>query len=243
MAIDTSTAWASVALFDGRAVLAELTWQAERRHGDEVFPMLERLLASGHVSLADVDRVAVAVGPGSFTGVRIALSVTKGLARGRRAAVAGVGTLDVVAYPHASRRVVVCALLPAGGDDFYAAFYGQGAREGRDGDRTSEALLEERDGEWRRSSPYLAETLADLATHVSEPTLFAGELDADAEAALGDLLGARALFPEPAARLRRAGYLAELGWRALEAGHATPLDKLEPIYVKPAAVRGAAVRG
>lgn len=205
-------------------MLAELSWRAERRHGDEIFPMLERLLELGRVPLAEVDRIAVAVGPGSFTGVRIALSVAKGLARGRGAPLllAGVGTLDIVAYPHASRGVAVCALLPAGGDDHYAAFFG------------------ERDGEWRRTSPYLAETLADLATHVGEPTLFAGELGAETESTLVDLLGERALFLAPSARLRRAGYLAELGWRALEAGRATSLDKLEPIYVKPAAVRAAA---
>src|SRR5882762_6983731 len=73
LALDTSTAWASVALYDGKDVLGEETWHAQRRHGDELFPTIERLLASARSSLSDIDRVAVATGPGSFTGLRVAI--------------------------------------------------------------------------------------------------------------------------------------------------------------------------
>ena len=66
LALDTSTDWASVALFDGRDVIAEETWRAQRRQGDELFPAIERALLSTRTSLSSVDRVAVAVGPGSF---------------------------------------------------------------------------------------------------------------------------------------------------------------------------------
>ena len=59
IALDTSTSWASVALFDGRQVLAELTWRSHRRSGDELFPMLERALSLGDSSLSQVDRIAV----------------------------------------------------------------------------------------------------------------------------------------------------------------------------------------
>src|ERR671930_363849 len=72
LALDTSTDWASVALFDGRDVLAEETWRAQRRHGDELFPAIDRVLVSTRTAMSSVTRVAVATGPGSFTGLRVA---------------------------------------------------------------------------------------------------------------------------------------------------------------------------
>lgn len=220
LAIDTSTAWASLALFDGRDVVTELTWRAERRHGDEIFPMLERTLSLGRASMSDVDRIAVATGPGSFTGIRIAIATAKGLARGRDAAVAGVSTLDVLAYAHARTKLRVCPLLPAGREEYYAAFY------------------QDRHRVWARRSPYMAGTLAEICRHVGTHTLFVGELDGEAESALRDLLGPRAVFAPPASRMRRAGYLAELGWKELDS-RPRRIDELEPVYVKQASVRGS----
>ena len=219
LALDTATGTASVALFDGESVLGEVTWRGERRAGDELFPQLERLLALAGVSLGQVDRVAVATGPGSFTGIRVGIAAARGLARASGAAVAGVSTLDVLAYPHASSGVRVCPLLPAGRDEWYAAFY------------------EERGGAWERRSPYLAGTLADIAGHDHTRTLFVGEYADDDALALRDLLGAKAAFATPARRVRRAGYLAELGWAALERGVAAGRD-LEPVYVKSASIGG-----
>ena len=159
LALDTSTAWASVALYDGRAVLAEETWRAQRRHGDELFPAIERVLANARSSLAEVDRVAVATGPGSFTGLRIAIAAAQGIARGSGAAMAGVSTLDVLAYPHAPSKQRTCPLLPAGRSEWYAAFY------------------QERNRRWMRRSPYIAATLPDLCRQIGTHTLFVGEFD------------------------------------------------------------------
>lgn len=214
LALDTSTDWASVALYDGLAVLAEETWRAQRRHGDELFPAIERLLASARVSLAAVDRVAVATGPGSFTGLRVAIAAAQGIARGAGASLVGVSTLDVLAYPHAPSKQRTCPLLPAGRTEWYAAFY------------------QERNRKWMRRSPYLVATLPELCRQIGTHTLFVGELDPEAEATLRDLLGPKALFAPPASRMRRAGFLAELGWRALEAEPQTRLGEVEPIYVK-----------
>src|SRR5438093_8505852 len=89
LALDTSTDWASVALFDGRDVLAEETWRAQRRHGEELFAAIERVLLSTRSDLSAVTRVAVATGPGSFTGLRLAIAAGQGIARGNGAALVG----------------------------------------------------------------------------------------------------------------------------------------------------------
>ena len=221
LALDTSTAWASVALYDGREVLSEETWHAQRRHGDELFPTIERVLAQARRKISDVDRVAVATGPGSFTGLRVAIAAAQGIARGAGAALIGVSTLDVLAYPHAHSKQRTCALLPAGRTEFYAAFY------------------QERNRKWLRRSPYIVSTLADLCRQIGTHTLFVGEIDADAEQLLKDLLGPKALFVPPASRMRRAGYLAELGWKQLESQPQGKLAEIEPIYVKQPSIRSS----
>jgi tRNA threonylcarbamoyladenosine biosynthesis protein TsaB len=219
LALDTSTEWASVALYDGHHVLGEETWHAQRRHADELFPTIERLLARTRITLASIDKVAVATGPGSFTGLRIAIAAAQGIARGAGAAMVGISTLDVLAYPHAASKQRTCPLLPAGRDEFYAAFY------------------EERGGRWERQSPFIAATLPHLCRQIGSPTLFVGELAEDTEHTLRDLLGPHALFGSPASRMRRAGYLAELGWRALETAPQQKLGEIEPIYVKQPYIR------
>ncbi|HET8568271.1 MAG TPA: tRNA (adenosine(37)-N6)-threonylcarbamoyltransferase complex dimerization subunit type 1 TsaB [Candidatus Limnocylindria bacterium] len=221
LALDTSTDWASVAVFDGRVVLAEETWHAQRRHGEELFPTIERVLSKSGTTLASVDKVAVATGPGSFTGLRVAIASAQGIARGTDAALVGISTLDVLAYPHASTKVRTCSILPAGKHDHYAAIY------------------QERNRVWKRRSPFMVGPLEELARQIGTHTLFVGEMDEEVEATLRALLGPRALFAAPASRVRRAGYLAELGWRELERTTQSALGEIEPIYVRQPRIGGS----
>jgi tRNA A37 threonylcarbamoyladenosine modification protein TsaB len=133
----------------------------------------------------------------------------------------GVSTLDVLAYPHAASKQRTCPLLPAGRDEFYAAFY------------------QERNRKWERRSPYIAATLPELCRQIGSHTLFVGEIVPETEQTLRDLLGPKALFASPASRMRRAGYLAELGWRALATSPQRRLGEIEPIYVKQPSIGGS----
>jgi len=174
-----------------------------------------------------VDKIAVATGPGSFTGLRVAIAAAQGLARGGGAALVGVSTLDVLAYPHASSKLRTCPLLPAGRGEYYAALY------------------QERNRKWARRSPFIVGPLVDLCRQIGTHTLFVGEIDAEAESTLRDLLGPFALFAPPASRMRRAGFLAELGWNELAErnapaeGKRAPRGAREPIYVRQPAMGGS----
>ena len=235
LALDTSTEWASVAVYDGTAVLAEETWHAQRRHAEELFPTIERILSHARTPMSPtapggtgdapggtrIDKVAVATGPGSFTGLRVAIAAAQGLARGCGAALVGVSTLDVLAYPHASSKLRTCPLLPAGRGEFYAALY------------------QERNRKWARRSPFIVGPLVDICRQIGTHTLFVGEIDPEAESTLRDLLGPLALFAAPASRMRRAGYLAELGWNEIAVRKQQPLGALEPIYVRQPAMGGS----
>jgi tRNA A37 threonylcarbamoyladenosine modification protein TsaB len=105
-------------------------------------------------------------------------------------------------------------LLRAGRDQFYAALY------------------QERNRKWMRRSPFLVATLDEICRQIGTHTLFVGEIGSETEAALRDLLGPKALFASPASRMRRAGYLAELGWRELETRTQVKINEIEPLYVR-----------
>ena len=101
LALDTSTRLASIALYSGaRGLISEYTWHSANQHTVELMPAIARMLAQAKMTPADLLAVAVALGPGSFTGLRVALAAGKGLAIARNLVLLGVPTLDVVAYPH-----------------------------------------------------------------------------------------------------------------------------------------------
>ena len=80
LAFDTSTAVTAVALLDGVRVLAEDEGPNEDRHGDVLLPRVQGVLAGAGLALGEVELIAVGIGPGSFTGLRIGLATAKGLA-------------------------------------------------------------------------------------------------------------------------------------------------------------------
>lgn len=111
--MDTATDQAGIALFNGSHV-AELSWPAGRRQTVALLPAIEWLLASCDISLEAVGAVGVAIGPGTFTGLRVGLSVAKGLAALSERAIIGVPTIAIAAEPYESARVPVLVTLPAG---------------------------------------------------------------------------------------------------------------------------------
>ena len=213
VAIDTATDYASLALHDGFRVRAECTWEAQRRHTVGLLPRLVTALEQSGPGVEHLSGVAVTRGPGSFTGLRVGLAVAKGLALARGLPLVSVPTLDVVAAAQGRDRRPLCAVLQAGRGRICVATY----RWWR--------------GEWRaREAPRLT-TWPALTEEMASPTLFCGEIDlvgANALAALGEL----AVLLPPAARLRRAGFLAELAWQRLNRGETDALATLAPIYLQ-----------
>ena len=213
VAIDTATGYASLALHDGFQVRVEHTWESQRRHTVELVPRLMAALEQVGLGIQHLSGVAVTRGPGSFTGLRVGVAVAKGLALARGLPVVGVPTLDVVAAAQGRDRRPLCAVLQAGRRRICVAAYRWRA------------------GEWRiREAPRLT-TWSTLVEQTAVPTLFCGEIDpagADALAVLGEL----AVLLPAAARLRRAGFLAEIAWRRLKRGETDDPATLAPIYLQ-----------
>lgn len=210
LAIDTATQYASLALYHPDGLFAEETWFSGRRHTIELTPRIQRMLALADLSVAQLTALAVALGPGSFTGLRIGLAVAKGLALPHKLPVIGVPTLDIVAYPFREQTLPVWAIAEAGRGRILAACY----RQGEEGWHVTEA-----------AHITTAETLAE---QIDSPALCVGEIDPDAAHILQQ--NSKAHLAPAAARLRRAGYLAEIAGKRLEKGHQDDPDALVPIY-------------
>lgn len=126
LAVDTSTAIGSVALLDGGEVLAELAARVSAKHGETLLPNIARVLEEAGVGIADVGLLAVGLGPGSFTGLRIALATMKGLALARRTPLVGIGSLVVLARGAELAGRIVVPLLDAHKQEVFGAAYGEG---------------------------------------------------------------------------------------------------------------------
>ncbi|MDQ6671097.1 MAG: tRNA (adenosine(37)-N6)-threonylcarbamoyltransferase complex dimerization subunit type 1 TsaB [Chloroflexota bacterium] len=207
LALDTSTRVASVALFDGELVLSETTWLAGREHSTRVLVEVQAALLRVARTTQHLTGLVVARGPGSFTGVRVAISVAKGISAGLSLPLWGISSLDVLAHAAGQVDLPVRAVLEAGRGRFATGVYLRGRSSGE---------------------PRLA-TLDELDDLIRVATLVIGELPEAARARLEQNVFAR--LATRAACLRRGGFLAELGWQRALAGEPGDPHVLEALYV------------
>jgi tRNA threonylcarbamoyladenosine biosynthesis protein TsaB len=232
LGIDTATTTASAALAaDGKLWLEEVGRVVDScgdrpsvtirpNHAESVLPLVEALLKRAGLSLGEISALAVSIGPGSFTGLRIGLSTVKGLAYGSDIPVLGVPTLLAVASRVEGWRGLVCPLLDARKKEVYAAIF-----------RRSDEKLE-RMGDDLVSSPQgiIGQIESFGAT---EPCLFVG----DGADTYGDLirgsLGERALLSSGDRYPSIASAVALLATERVRRGETDPLGSLVPIYIRP----------
>jgi tRNA threonylcarbamoyladenosine biosynthesis protein TsaB len=216
VAMDTATEYASLALHDGSRVRVEHTWESPRRHTVELLPRLVAALEQLGTGADHLSGVAVTRGPGSFTGLRVGVAVAKGLALARGLPLVGVPTLDVVASAQGRDHRPLCAVLQAGRGRICVAVYHW------------------QNGGWCVNEEPRLTTWSNLVDELTEepasPTLFCGEIDAHGMEAI-DALGETAVLLPAAARVRRAGFLAEIAWRRLNQGQIDDPATLVPIYL------------
>ncbi len=212
LAVDTSTSWIGLALYDGVHVLGEMTWQSPSHHTVELSPGINELLQRCNVKATDLQALGVAIGPGSFTALRIGLAVVKGMALALRIPVIGIPTLDALVAAQPVRDVQLAALLQAGRGRLALVWY------------------DVVDGKWKaRGEPQIT-TAEELVLKLNKPTLVAGELTADERQVLARRRK-NAILVSPAQALRRPSYLAELAWERWHQGQVDDVISLAPIYL------------
>ncbi len=212
LAIDTSTSWISLALYDGSLIRYETTWESQHHHTVELAPAVQQLFEQTGTSSKMLTGLAVATGPGSFTSLRIGAAFIKGLALALKLPVVGVPSLDVIAKAQPVEDLPMIAVLHAGRTRLAYAHY---AAE---------------DGAWTAQGEPAIIDPKELVKTITEPTLICGELSEDARSIIGRRWK-NARLASPAHSLRRAGFLAEMAWEKLAEGHAGDALNLAPIYL------------
>jgi tRNA threonylcarbamoyladenosine biosynthesis protein TsaB len=211
LAIDTSTEQASIALFNGRQV-AELSWPAGREQTVSVLNQIDHLLTLNKLAISDLSSVAIATGPGMFNGLRVGMSVAKGLVFSASLALIGVPTLEAVALPHVTCGLPIVAVLTAGRGRLLWA-----------------TSVEGRLGEPRNGT--VEELLAEIAASESD-LLLCGEISPENHAILAR--SPHTLMAALTSGACRAPSVAELAWRRFQAQDFDDPVSLEPTYLHAA---------
>ena len=121
--IDTCCAAATSAIFDGEKLIGQTVINHKKTHSQKIMPQVENLFSLSELSVNDIDAFSAAVGPGSFTGVRIGVATVKGMAQALNKPCIPVSTLEALAYPLAFFDGIVCPILDARREQVYNALY------------------------------------------------------------------------------------------------------------------------
>lgn len=179
LGIDTAGLTNAIGLIDGDRVIADLAWEARDNSLQRIISNTDRALKRGGLALAEIDGLAVGIGPGSWTGVRIGVTVAKTLAYAVNKPICGISSLEALAYQARSSRMLICPLVDAGKGNVYAAFYrGQGKAVAMEGN-------------------YYVGGIRGLVQRIREPVLFVGKPAHLHRPAISDALGALASFGTP----------------------------------------------
>lgn len=213
LAIDSSTRTSGIALYDGLSVRYEITWTGQDFHGVELAPRTQQAMREAGLKSKDLQAIAVASGPGSYTGLRIGMALAKGIAFAHGLPLIAVPSLDIVAAGQPLQDLPLAAVLQAGRSRLAVGRY---------------KMKKER---WQPDGHPALMTVEELSESIHHPTLIGGELSESDRQALGRKYK-NAVLQSPAWSVRRPAILAELAWARWQAGEAGDAKGLAPIYLQ-----------
>ncbi len=214
LGIETSTKTGSVAVVSENGVIAQYSLNIEVTHSERLMSTVDRVMKDTGIAISDMSGFAVAIGPGSFTGLRIGLATVKGLALATNKPVAAVPTLQALAWNLPYAAYPVCPVLDARKNEVYAGLY---RFEGN-------SLLQ-----------VMSETtipIKKLSERISGKTVFTGEASHIYRAEIEKQFGEIALFAPLSAVLPSASTVAEIGLAMIKSGKHSDPDSISPLYIR-----------
>jgi tRNA threonylcarbamoyladenosine biosynthesis protein TsaB len=216
LAIDTATLVSSVALATADTLLAEITLQTKKTHSELLMPHIAKLLDMAEVAKSDIKAVAVSIGPGSFTGLRIGLSTAKTLAYALKIPLVGVPTLAAMAYGCPVPGVILAPMLDAQKGNVY------------------QALFEWQQGELRELQPAVVTEVTTALESLSQydrPVLLMGESAVMYRDKI-EQIGKNLTLAAPHVIIQRASSVGGLGHILIKQGIKHDVMSLEPVYIR-----------
>mgnify|MGYP005817515547 CR=1 FL=1 len=217
LAIDTSTLTCGIALFDDPLLLGEMMWRTANHHTVELAPAVSDLLRRCSRPATELKAIGVALGPGSFTSLRVGMAFAKGLALSLSLPIIGIPTFEYQVAGQAVTAEPMLTVIPAG----------------RSRMAVQEFIAEE--GHWRAVDQPRVMTPEEISERISGPTRICGEMDTVERQSIGRKWK-NAMLADPALSMRRPAVLAELAWKRWKAGQVDDPVSLSPIYLHVAGV-------
>jgi tRNA threonylcarbamoyladenosine biosynthesis protein TsaB len=215
LAVDTSTAQVGLAVYDGVQVTGEFAWRSSQRHTIELAPAIANLLARTGLTMDNIQALGVALGPGSFTSLRVGLSLVKGLALARHLPLVGIPTLDIYAAAQPISRFPLLAAIQAGRGRLAINWY----KRMKNG--------------WQAKGLARVVSIETLIYEIRTPSIVCGEFTAEDRQRLSkDEVNVKLV--SPAQSVRRPAVLAELAWTRWQKGDVDDDASLAPIYLHTA---------
>lgn len=210
LGIDTSTNVGTLAIYsDTKGTLGEISVNINKTHSENIMVMIDELFKLTNTTINDIDKIAVSIGPGSFTGIRIGVAVAKGLASATNCKIVGVNELDVIAGNSTSNECEICSIIDARKErGYYCTFkYENGILK---------QLEDYKVGELREF----------LETRKEIRTVYLGDGAINYKNLISNIVGENGLFAPKSLNLPRASVVAELG-----INNEDNLYTMEPIYL------------
>lgn len=212
LAVDTSTAQVGLAVYDDGQVVAEYAWRSSQRHTVELAPAVASMLARSGLTMDTIRALGVALGPGSFTSLRVGLSLVKGLALARHLPIVGVPTLDILAANQPASKLPLLVAIQAGRARLAIGWY-KSSKQG-----------------WQAKGLARVVPVEELVYEIRTPSIVCGEFTAqDRQRLAKDEVNVK--LASPAQSVRRPAVLAELAWARWQRGDVDDEAALAPIYL------------
>lgn len=216
LALDTATMVSSVAIASPDKLLAEVTLQTKLTHSEVLMPHVQQVLAMANIKKTELDAIAVSVGPGSFTGLRIGLAAAKSMAYALGIPLVGVSTLEAMAWHYPVPGIYTLSVLDAQKGDVYAGLYS-----------------------WQQEAVHLVKPVEvlpfaeviDFCQNLDLPVVIIGDI-AQKKQALIRAAGSNIIAAQPHMIMPRAANVAMLAQKKLAAGRTDEVMTLEPLYIR-----------
>ncbi len=218
LAIDTSTAAASVAVMDENKLYGEMFTNLKLKHSEMLMPITDALLERLRMKISDIDAFAVGGGPGSFTGLRIASAAIKGFAQPKNKPIVAISSIEACAYPQAvCEGEIIMPIFDAQQNSFYTASF---TRKASSIERLSEDRVEKID------------EFVEKIKQLNGKVLLCGDGVVAHKGDLENLLGDKCNFAPSSMMFPKASAVAELALEALKKGEMDNYSTVLPNYIR-----------
>ena len=217
LAIDSSGLVAAAALLDGDILVGESMIHNKKTHSQTLLPMIHDMLAMAEVDIKEIDVIAAAAGPGSFTGLRIGAATAKGIAQALDIPIVAVPTLEALAYNLAGADALICPTMDARRNQTYYGIY--------DVSGEIPVVIQE-----QQAAP--VEEMVRNINELGKTVIFCGDGVPVFRGQLSQSVTVPYRFAPPGTRYQRASSVAVLGKIYMDQGMALPAGEFAPVYLR-----------